>query len=147
MESRFTFAGQSADPFFDGVFSASDIVCQPSRWQEAFGWVIGEAMAFRKPVVATRVGGIPEIVREDVTGFLVARRNSLDLSRRLIELVSSAGLRERMGSAGFNEVTERFSLDRKVSEHMDLYGLVPQPERELTAVASSISRWIGRAPA
>jgi len=141
MESRFTFAGQSVDPFFDGVFSASDIICQPSRWQEAFGWVIGEAMAFGKPVVATRVGGIPEIVREHVTGFLVARRDSVDLSRRLIELVSSPGLRERMGTAGFNEVTERFSLDRKVSEHLDLYGLVPRPERELTAViAGSIAR-------
>jgi len=131
MESHFTLAGKSADPFFDGVFSASDIVCQPSRWQEAFGWVIGEAMAFGKPVVATRAGGIPEIVREHVTGFLVARRDSVDLSLRLIELVSSPELRERMGSAGFKDVTERFSLDRKVSDHLDLYGLVPQPEGNL----------------
>jgi len=128
MESHFTLAGQSADPFFDGVFSASDIICQPSRWQEAFGWVIGEAMAFGKPVLATRVGGIAEIVREHVTGFLVARRDSVELSRRLIELVSSPELRGRMGLAGFKEVSERFSLDRKVGEHLDLYGLVPQPE-------------------
>ncbi len=139
MESHFTFAGQSADPFFDGVFSASDIICQPSRWHEAFGWVIGEAMAFGKPVVATRVGGIPEIVREHVTGFLVARRDSLDLSRRLIELVSNPGLRERMGVAGLKEVTERFALDRKVGEHLDLYGLVPLAATKSAAVGSCIS--------
>jgi glycosyltransferase involved in cell wall biosynthesis len=139
MESRFTFAGQSVDPFFDGVFSASDIICQPSRWQEAFGWVIGEAMAFGKPVVATRVGGIPEIVREHVTGFLVAGRDSVDLSRRLIELASDPGLRARMGRAGLKEVTNRFSLDRTVSEHLDLYGLIPRPERKLAALAGSVS--------
>jgi len=130
LDSHFTFTGQLADPFFEGVFSASDIICQPSRWQEAFGWVIGEAMAFRKPVVATRVGGIPEIVRDAVTGFLVERRNPADLSRRLIELASDPGLRNQMGAAGCKEVKERFSLDRKIHEHLVLYGLtslVSQP--------------------
>lgn len=125
LESHFTFTGQLDDPFFDGVFSASDIICQPSRWEEAFCWVIGEAMAFGRPVVATRVGGIPEIIRDLVTGFLVERRDPAGLSRRLIDLVSDPALRARIGAAGRKEVAERFALDRKIHEHLVLYGLVP----------------------
>ena len=125
LDSCFTFTGQLADPFFEGVFSASDIICQPSRWDEAFGWVIGEAMAFGKPVVATRVGGIPEIVRDQVTGFLVERRDPVELSRRLIQLAADQALRQQMGTAGAQEIRDRFALESNIREHMLLYEILP----------------------
>jgi glycosyltransferase involved in cell wall biosynthesis len=128
LSSRFTFTGPLTDPFFEGVFGASDIICQPSRWEEAFGWVIGEAMAFGKPVVATRVGGIPEVIHDQVTGFLVPRRDCGELSRRIIELASNPALRERMGAAGYREIAQRFPLSRTVNEHLKLYGIVPEQE-------------------
>jgi glycosyltransferase involved in cell wall biosynthesis len=126
LTSRFTFTGELSDPLFDGVYTASDIICQPSRWQEAFGWVIAEAMAFRRPVLATRVGGIPEIVRDHVTGFLVSPRDVMELSRRLIELASSPALRERMGGEGYTEVLNRFALNVHIQEHLEVYGIVPE---------------------
>jgi glycosyltransferase involved in cell wall biosynthesis len=66
-----TWTGMVEDPFGEGVFDAAEIVCQLSNWEEVFGWMIAEAMAYEKPVVATRVGGIPELVRDSVSGFLV----------------------------------------------------------------------------
>ncbi len=69
--SSLVWTGVVQNPMEDGVYAATDIFCLASQWQEAFGWVIAEAMAFEKPVVATAVGGIPEVVEEGVTGLLV----------------------------------------------------------------------------
>src|SRR5438552_112884 len=55
VESHIVWTGMIEDPVAEGVFAAANVVCQVSRWEEAFGWVIAEAMAFGKPVVATRV--------------------------------------------------------------------------------------------
>ena len=118
-----TFTGQIMDPFFEEVFVASDVICQPSRWQEAFGWVIGEAMAFGKPVIATRTGGIPELIDDGVTGFLVERRHPAELAQRLQDLLADPGLRIRMGHAARKSVCEHFSLQRNIQEHLDLYGI------------------------
>ena len=68
-----TFTGLVQDPMGDGLFDAADIVCQVSRWQEAFGLTIAEAMSAAKPVIGTRVGGIPELICDGQTGYLVDR--------------------------------------------------------------------------
>jgi glycosyltransferase involved in cell wall biosynthesis len=118
-----TFTGQLADPFFDGVFSASDVICQPSRWQEAFCWVVAEAMAFGKPVVATRSGALQEIIRDQVTGFLVGHGSPGELGKRLTDLASDPALRERMGAAGKKVIAEEYSLNRNMREHLQMYGI------------------------
>ena len=54
---QITFTGMIDDPFGEGVFHAFAVVCQFSRWEEVFGWMIAEAMAHHTPVVSTRVDG------------------------------------------------------------------------------------------
>lgn len=66
------------DPSGEGVYVAADVVCQLSRWEELFGWMIAEAMACKKPVVATCVGGIPELVAAGQSGYLVERGNAIE---------------------------------------------------------------------
>jgi len=118
-----SWTGLVQDPFGEGVYDAADIVCQVSRWEELFGWVIAEGMAFGKPIVATRVGGIPELVVDEVSGFLVERGDSETVAKRILKLVGDSDLREQMGRAGFHITRENFDLERNVSQMIRLYGL------------------------
>jgi len=118
-----TWTGLVQNPFAEGLFAAADVVCQPSRWEEVFGWVITEAMAAGKPVVATRVGGIPEIVGDGETGFLVPRGDSNALATRILTLLGDPALRTRMGQAGRLKVEEKFDLRKNVAELVDWYGV------------------------
>ena len=123
LAGRITWTGLLEDPFGEGVYSAADVACQLSRWQEAFGWVIAEAMACGKPVIATRVGGIPEIVRDGTSGFLVAPRQPEAAAHRILQLLGDAELRRRMGEAGREATGALFDLQRNVAELLSLYGI------------------------
>lgn len=118
-----TWTGLLQDPLAEGVYAAADIVCQFSRWEEVFGQVIAEAMAAGKPVVATRVGGIPELVEDGKTGFLVERGDTAAMAARILTLLADSGLRERMGSAGHRAAEEKFNVALSVREMLDLYGI------------------------
>lgn len=123
LSDHVTWTGLVENPFAMAVYEAADVVCQPSRWEEAFGWVITEAMASSKPVVATRVGGIPEIVEEGESGFLVDRGDSLALAERILLLLADPSLRERMGRTGRRKVEEKFDLTKTVAELLEFYGI------------------------
>lgn len=123
LAANFTWTGLVNDPLAEGVYAAADVVCQLSRWEEAFGWVIAEAMACRKPVVATAVGGIPEIVEDGRSGFLVPRRRPEEAADRILRLLRDPALRQRMGAAGRQAVELRFNLERNVAELLKVYGI------------------------
>jgi glycosyltransferase involved in cell wall biosynthesis len=120
-----TFTGPVLDPVSDGVFAAADVICQVSRWEEAFGWTIVEGMSFSKPVVATQVGGIPEIVQEGVTGYLVERGNVPQIAAGILSLLCDPDARDRMGRAARAAVERKFELRANVAELVRLYGISP----------------------
>jgi glycosyltransferase involved in cell wall biosynthesis len=123
LANHITWTGLIQDPFGEGVYDAADIVCQLSEWEELFGWMIAEAMAYRKPIVATRVGGIPELVKDDVSGFLVERGDTSRAAEKMNQLANDAELRRQMGNVGRQVVEEKFDLKRNVSQLIDLYRL------------------------
>ena len=123
IEDHVTWTGLVEDPFGEGVFEAADVVCQFSRWEEVFGWMIAEAMAHGKPMVATRVGGIPEIVRDNESGYLVGRGDIQTMAEKILTLLNDPLLREQMGTKGKNIVREKFSLRNNVSRLIASYGL------------------------
>ena len=118
-----TWTGMVDDPFGEGVFHAADVVCQFSRWEEVFGWMIAEAMAHGKPVVATRVGGIPELITDGVTGYLVDRGDAPAMSDRILKLLADPELRARMGEAGRETVSSKFDLRKNVAQLIASYGV------------------------
>lgn len=118
-----TWTGLVEDPFGEGVYEAADAICQVSQWEEVFGWMIAEGMAYGKPIIATRVGGIPELVVNDQTGFLVDRDDADAVSRMVLRLAESAELRRRLGEGGFRSVREKFDLRKNVTALVALYGL------------------------
>jgi glycosyltransferase involved in cell wall biosynthesis len=118
-----TWTGLVPDPFGAGVYDVADIVCQVSRWEEVFGWMIAEAMAYSKPVVATRVGGIPELIDDGTTGFLVARGDTEAIAAKLLTLLGDSELRARMGRAGCLTTNTKFNLQQNVAQLLQVYGL------------------------
>jgi len=126
MEGRFTWTGLLQNPTAEGLYTAADVVCQMSRWEEAFGWVIAEAMSAGRPVVATRVGGVPELVADGVTGYLAEKRDPAACAQLLLRLFADPDLRRRMGAAGRQMALEKFDLGRNVDELIRLYGLAGQ---------------------
>jgi glycosyltransferase involved in cell wall biosynthesis len=123
IEDRVTWTGMVEDPFGEGVFAAADVVCQFSRWEEVFGWMIAEAMAHGKPVVATRVGGIPELITDGVTGHLVDRGDTKAMSASILKLLADPALRARMGQAGRDTVSDKFDLRKNVAQLISSYGI------------------------
>jgi glycosyltransferase involved in cell wall biosynthesis len=136
---RIIFTGASPDPLADGVFAAADIVCQVSRWEEAFGFSIAEAMAHAKPVIATRVGAIPELVDHGVSGYLVERRDPAAIAARILELAGNRELRESLGQAGRQRASELFDLRERVADLMRLYGIAANATGEPHTASTSFA--------
>jgi len=107
------YLGRLDDP--ENLYHSADVIVMPSRWDEPFGLIAIEAGACRKPIVATRVGGIPEIVEDGVNGLLVERDDLEGLVRQVARLIDDPDLRRRLGEAGRARV-ERDFTDRPVRE-------------------------------
>jgi glycosyltransferase involved in cell wall biosynthesis len=122
LQDHVTWTGIVAKPVENGLYAAADVVCQVSRWEEAFGYVIAEALASRRPVIGTRAGAIPELVRHGQTGFLVERRNPAELAARILDLLRDPDLRRRMGEAGRRLALEEFDQQTNVARLIELYG-------------------------
>jgi glycosyltransferase involved in cell wall biosynthesis len=107
-DERILYVGYVSD--VEDVYNSSDIIVVPSRWQEPLGLINLEAGACGKPVVATRVGGIPEIIRDGVNGFLVDAQNVEMLTARVNRLVEDKELRQHLGTEGRRLVERNFNL-------------------------------------
>jgi glycosyltransferase involved in cell wall biosynthesis len=123
LSGHVTWTGLLEDPFAAGAYDAAEIVCQVSRWEEVFGWVIAEAMAYRRPVIATRVGGIPEVVADGETGWLIERGDVPELAKKLLILLGDTARRKTMGSAGRKRVDTKFDLRKNVAQLVEAYGI------------------------
>ena len=123
LEGRVTWTGLVRDPGGEGLFDAADVVCQLSRWEEAFGYVIAEGMAAERPVVATRVGAIPELVADGETGILVERGDSAAAAEAIVAFASNADLRRRMGEAGRIRALQYFDVKTNVAALLRFVGL------------------------
>jgi glycosyltransferase involved in cell wall biosynthesis len=102
------------------LMNGFDVFVLPSLW-EPFGLVIAEAMACAKPVVATQVGGIPEIVEHERTGLLVPAGEPTPLAEALLALLHDPALRTRMGEAGRRRFLERFDSRTMAAQYEALY--------------------------
>ncbi len=101
------------------AYAAADIVTTPSLCLDAFNLMNLEAMASGKPVVGTIFGGTPEVVEDDVTGFVRDPRTPAYVSA-LERLIDDADLADRMGKAGRRRAEERFRLEAKANEYVEL---------------------------
>jgi glycosyltransferase involved in cell wall biosynthesis len=102
------------------LMAACDIFALTSLW-EGFGLVFAEAMAAGKPVVATQVSAIPEVVVDGETGLLVPPGDPAAAAAALIRLCEDPAERRRLGRNGYQRVRQRFTADRMVDETVAVY--------------------------
>jgi len=107
------------DDLYD-ILNAIDLFVLPSLW-EGLGMVLLEAMAFKKPVVASRVGGVTDVVDNGVNGLLVPPRDPAALAGAVIELLKEPARRVLMGEQGRNKVQTRFRREHFHREMLALY--------------------------
>ena len=115
---RVHFLGYRSD--IDTILQCMDIFALPS-FGEGFGLVLLEAMACSKPVVATDVMSIPEIVQPGKTGFLVPAQDVSALAEALDTLIANPELWDQFGKAGFQRVKREFTVERMVRKTAEVY--------------------------
>ncbi len=112
------FTGRRED--VPAVTAALDVAVLPS-YREAQGLAILEAMALARPVVASRVGGIPEMLEDGVTGLLVPPGDAAALAAAIVRLLTDHPLADTMARAARDVAHERFCVQKMAAEIMDLY--------------------------
>lgn len=111
------FLGKRGD--ISELLLACDIVVQPSRL-EAFGLSVLEAMAAGKPIVATNVGGIPELIEDGVTGLLVPP-DPREIAQGIVALLTDGDLAKRLGQAARAKYLANYTTAAMIDRYLDLF--------------------------
>lgn len=114
------------------LLAACDVVVLPS-FAEALPTVLLEAAAAGRPAVATRTGGVPEVVKDGATGILVRPGDPVRLARAIAALLSDPERTRRLGTAARRRSRERFGMARMVRETVELWDAVAGRARKGTA--------------
>lgn len=100
------------------LLARADLFVHPAVWEEAFGLTIAEAMASGRAVIATRVGGIPELIEHRRTGLLVQPGNAGELARALDLLSDRPALRRQLAENARVKAQQAFGLARCALDHV-----------------------------
>lgn len=115
------FRGFLEGDAFRAIYRDSRILVFPSKWFEGFPNVIALAMAFGKPVIAARIGAVPEIVEDGVTGLLFEPGNGAELAEKIDYLWNRPDLCRQMGRAGTEKAQREYSESRYYETLMGIY--------------------------
>ena len=102
------------------VYQIMDLIVLPS-FSEGLPNVILEAMAFKIPVIATSVGGVPEVITDGLNGLLVPPGNSDLMAEKIIELQGNKRESENIGENGYRSLYPRFSPEHRSDQILTLY--------------------------
>jgi len=102
------------------LLSNSDVLVVASQAYESFGFTSVEAMAHKVPVVATDIGGIPEVVVNDEGGYCVGSRDVDSYARYIVMLLKDEGLRTAQGERGYKRYRTFFTAETMASKYADM---------------------------
>ncbi len=122
-----SFTGTLHGEMLTAEYQKAHVLAHPSR-NESFGMVILEAMATELPVVATNVGGIPTLLQDGKTGFLVPPGNSEMLAEKLIEVLTDHELSAALGKNGRLRAIENYSWSGRATTYHTIFESFIRPE-------------------
>jgi glycosyltransferase involved in cell wall biosynthesis len=116
-----SFVGHLAGDALKNMIDRAAVIVVPSEWYENCPMSVLEAMAYGKPVVGSRMGGIPELVEHNKTGMLFDAGNVTELTAILDKLMTTPELRNKMGAEARKRVIDEFSLVRHNTGLIEIY--------------------------
>ena len=126
LEGNIEILGNVSDEKLLDLYNSSDIFVLPSIVDsqgntEGLGVVLLEAMACKLPVIASNIGGIPDIVHDRINGLLVPQKNIFELSNALNELIKNEELRKSLALNGYEMVKGHFSWEQIAKDYLKIY--------------------------
>jgi len=118
IEDKIIFTGWVSGDELEAAYHSSDIVVVPSIYMDPFPTVNLEAMACAKPVVGTCFGGTPEVVEDNVTGFIVNPFNTEAMAEKISYLLLNSEKAREFGKRGYNKMKEGFSIEKWIDEYL-----------------------------
>jgi glycosyltransferase involved in cell wall biosynthesis len=103
------------------LFSLADVCIYPSSASEPFGLTMLEAGASGKPMIVTEMGGMPEVIMNDINGYVVKVKDFEALASRIEYLLARDGVRKRLGNTGRQMVTNHYTKEIMTRCHLDVY--------------------------
>jgi glycogen synthase len=126
MADRVEFCGTAAREGIPAILADSFAVLVPSVWREAFGLVAVEAALAARPVIASRIGGLPEVVRDEETGLVVEANNPEALAAAMNRLLTAPALARKLGAGGRAVAQRDYRLDTMGEALLRLYGTLAE---------------------
>jgi glycosyltransferase involved in cell wall biosynthesis len=120
IRDRTIFVGKISRKEVPYYYAMSDIVVVPSL-QEAFGLVVSEALACGKPVIGTKVGGIPDQIIDGYNGFLVKPKDPIEIAKKILWLLEHPEEAKQMGMNGRKIVEQKFNLEKRINRLIEVY--------------------------
>ena len=118
---KLRFLGKVNEDTLLVAYKRADVLVLPSIWPEPCPLVLLEGMAAKKPIVASRIGGIPEIVKNGETGFLVTPNDADSLADSISKLLSSRDKSVAMGAKGYELLRKDFSVETHMHKLLKIY--------------------------
>lgn len=118
--SQITFCGPAFGEQKMSILADATVLVVPSDWPEVFGIVVLEAYAYGMPVIASAVGGLPELVQDGVTGYLVPADDQEALKEKLDKFAARPGLASQMSGACF-EAAKNYTTDLVTNRYLNTY--------------------------
>lgn len=129
------FTGHLSGEHLETKLREASVIVVPSEWHENNPLSVLEAMAHAKPIVASHIGGIPELVRHGRTGLLFEPKNTQQLSSQIKALLSDSDLRRKFGNEARKIAETEYSLERHGAALLSLYQSLTAPAEALSRIA------------